>query len=70
MSGPANRIAKLKSIQRLLEEPELTIKEPNNIRWLSLRNAVEAVYCCYSSLLATLSCLADENMSTAQGLLK
>lgn len=70
MSGSANRTARRKSIQQLFDEPELTIKEPHSVRWLGLKNAVEAVYESYSSLLATLSNFASEKMATAEGLLK
>lgn len=40
MKGSSNRIIKLKAIQELLEEPELTIKQPHEICWLGLVNAV------------------------------
>lgn len=69
MSGSANRVYKFKKMQSLLDEPELTIKEPYSIRWLGLRNAVEAVYESYGALLATLSEMASSN-STAKGLYK
>ena len=59
MSGSSNRTATLKKVQTLLEDPELTVKEPYNIRWLGLKNAVEAVYCCYVSVLVTLSKFAE-----------
>lgn len=70
MSGSANRTTRLKNIQQLFGEPELTIKEPHSVRWLGLKNAVEAVYESYSSVLATLSNFATEKMATAEGLLK
>lgn len=70
MSGSSNRTSKLQNIQKLFGEPELTIKEPHSIRWLGLKNAVEAVYESYSSVLATLSNYAAEKNSTALGLHK
>ena len=69
MSGSANRVYRLKQMQALLDEPELTIKEPYSIRWLGLRNAVEAVYESYGALLAALCEMASSN-STAKGLYK
>lgn len=56
-------------MQELLDEPKLSVKEPYSIRWLGLKNAVEAIYDSYGALLATLSSLSDEN-STAKGLYK
>ncbi|XP_060599857.1 uncharacterized protein LOC132753412 [Ruditapes philippinarum] len=56
-------------MQGLLDEPKLSVKEPYSIRWLGLKNAVEAVYESYGAILATLSSMADEN-STAKGLYK
>ena len=69
MSGSANKIYKFKKMQTLLDEPELTIKEPYSVRWIGLRNAVEAVYESYGALLATLSEMVTSN-STAKGLYK
>lgn len=70
MSVSANRTSKLKHIQQLFGETELTIKQPHSVRWLGLKNAVEAVYGSYSSVLATLSNFAVEKNATAEGLLK
>ena len=58
MVSSGNRVYTLKKMQELLEEPEITIKEPHSIRWLGLKRAVEAVYESYESLLATLSKMA------------
>ena len=69
MSASANRCYELKNMQKLLDEPELTIKEPFLIRWLGLKRAVEAVYESYGAVLATLSSKASEN-ATAKGLYK
>lgn len=70
MSGSSNRTTTLSKIQILLNEPELTIKEPHSIRWLGLLKAVEAVYWSYGSVLATLSKYAEEKQPAAHGLYK
>ena len=54
----------------MLEEPELSMKEPHSIRWLGLKEAVEAVYESYASVLSTLSKFAAEKHSAAKGLYK
>lgn len=63
------RINTLKAMQDLLNEPEISIKEPHSIRWLGLKRSVEVVYDCFGSLLATLTNLATAN-PTAKGLFK
>ena len=70
MSGSSTQTVKLTKIQTMLQEPNLTIKEPHSIRWLGLRNAVEAVYESYGSAVATLSFFAAEKNATASGLSK
>lgn len=70
ISASANRVHALKEIQSLLHEPELSIKDPHNVRWLGLKNAVEAVFESYSSILATLSKFASEKSAVAKGLYK
>ncbi|KAH3747096.1 hypothetical protein DPMN_181518 [Dreissena polymorpha] len=57
-------------MQKGLDEPEITLKEPHSIRWLRLQNAVEAVYFSYLSSFSTLSCFAEEGNAIANGLLK
>ena len=69
MSNSSLRVEKLKNIQALLAEPDLTIKEPHGIRCLGLKKAVEAVYESYNSVLATLSSFA-ESCSVSKGILK
>ncbi|XP_060590455.1 zinc finger protein 862-like isoform X1 [Ruditapes philippinarum] len=69
MSASTLRINKLKAVQDILNEPEISIKEPHSIRWLGLKKAVEAVYDCYGALLVTLSSFACDN-PTAKGLHK
>lgn len=66
-STSAVRNSKLKEIQTVFEDSELKIKEPHQVRWLSLRDAVKAVYKCYPSVVACVSELAESN-STAKAL--
>lgn len=70
ISSSSNRTQTLKTIQKVLQEPELSIKEPYSIRWLGLKNAVEAVYESYSSVLATLARFTEEKNASAKGLYK
>lgn len=70
MSGSSLRTTCFKKVQAILEEPELSVKEPHSIRWLGLRNAVDAVFACYASVLATLAKFAEEKNSVAKGLHK
>ena len=70
MSSSPARVYALKQIQQVLEEPELSIKEPHSIRWLGLKTAVEAVYECYASVLSVLSKFAAEKNAVAKGLYK
>lgn len=70
MSSSSARVSRLKAMQKILDEPELSIKEPHGIQWLGLRNAMEAVYESYGSVLATLSSFAAEKNAQASGLLK
>lgn len=57
-------------MQLVLNESEISVKEPYAVRWMGLRNAVQAVHDCYPSILATLSALAADKNSTALGLHK
>lgn len=70
MSGSSLRTQTLKKIQAIFEEPEISVKEPHSIRWLGLKNAVEAVFVSYSSVMATLARFAEDKNSTAKGLHK
>lgn len=70
VSGSSIRTQRLRSIQQLLQEPELSMKEPYSIRWLGLRNAVLAVFEAFESVLATLSSFASEKNPVAKGLFK
>ena len=60
-SSSATRAAKLQSVQEVLEDPVLKIKEPHHIRWLSMKNAVSAVYKTYPSVINTLAELGETN---------
>lgn len=44
MSNSSKRVERLKDLQAVLGEPELSIKETNSIRWLGLKSTVEAVF--------------------------
>ena len=50
ISASGNRTYALKQMQTLLDEPELSVKEPYSIRWLGLKRAVEAAHACYGSV--------------------
>ena len=47
MSSSILRVERLKEIQTVLGEPYLSVKEPHIIRWLGLKNVVDAVYAIY-----------------------
>ena len=69
MIASSVRTLALKKIQQLLQEPDLSIKEPYSIRCLGLRNALHAVES-YASVLATLSKFTAEKNVVAKGLYK
>ena len=50
MSSSSLRVERLKEIEAVLGEPDLSIKEPHSIRWLGLKNDVDVVYASYSSI--------------------
>ena len=54
------RQAALKEIQSIYEDPILKFKEPKSVRWLSHRNAVNAVRRCLISLIFSLEREASE----------
>ena len=54
------RQAALKEIQSIYEDPILKFKEPKSVRWLSHRNAVNAVCRCLISLIFSLEREASE----------
>lgn len=57
-------------IWEILEEPEISIKQPHPIRRLELRKAVHAVFVSYSSVLATIEKFVEDTKRTAKGLHK
>ena len=67
MSASHNQTSAVKKIQNLLNEPELTFKDPHSIRWLGLRNVVEAVYEGYGSVLTIFSKFAGQRDAAAKG---
>ena len=50
-SQSGNRKCELEQIQKILEEPVLSIKECHEIRWLAFYEAVKAVHFCWASLV-------------------
>ena len=75
-STPANcfllifcRYNKLREIQKALESP-VALKQPHSVRWLSLDQAVQAVYKCWSALVGSLGEDAVNRNPTADGLAK
>ena len=55
ISDSPKRIAKIKLVSQLLEEPELTVKESHTVRWLSYYNALQTVFRSLDSLLTYLT---------------
>ena len=53
----------------MLQDPQLKIKEPHSIRWLSLKIAVETVFKTYPSVVVALAEIGQSNL-TASGLHK
>lgn len=49
MSGLSNRIEKLCKIQKTLEKPELTVKEPHSLGWIRLKRSI---YTCKLNIIA------------------
>lgn len=70
MSSSSVRNSTLHEIQQVLDEPNLTIKEPHSVRWMGLKNAVSAVFMCYGAVLSTLSHFAAEGLPVAKNLYK
>ena len=66
VSHSSVRMELLHEVLRILETPEIQLKRPQHIRWLSLLDAVEALCRVYESIL---TCLCqDQNDSVASGL--
>ncbi|MEW8545721.1 MAG: hypothetical protein AB2693_19540 [Candidatus Thiodiazotropha sp.] len=51
VAGSGVRTNKLEAMQDVINEPNLKLKDPINICWLSLENAVKTVHRCYSSVV-------------------
>ena len=65
----AQRYNKLREIYNLLEDEELIcLKQPHAVRWLSLHQAVEAIYKCWPALTMALGQEAATGNATAKGL--
>lgn len=73
-SNSAVRYNKLREIQNIIELKPVTLKAAAPTRWLSLHNAVDAIYKCWSALVDCLEHQAaeknDENSTKAKGYLK
>lgn len=61
----ANRTSLLSEMQGIYNDPVLKMKEPHEIRWLSVYDSVEAVFRSYPSLVATFKSLSSN--ATASG---
>jgi hypothetical protein len=60
----------LRTLKNVLEEPDLSDKEPHSVRWHGLQNAVRAVCESYRSILAALSNYSAEKNAVAKGVYK
>ena len=73
VSGSGIRTYKLEAMQEIMEEPQLKLKDPINIRWLAMENAVTTVHKCYGAIVAYLQSNEGKNTvgdNVAEGLLK
>ncbi|XP_053400529.1 zinc finger protein 862-like [Mercenaria mercenaria] len=73
VNGSGIRTYKLEEMQSVMEEPNLKLKDPINIRWLAMENAVRTVHKCYGSIVTYLQ--SNEGKNTvgdviAEGLLR
>ena len=59
-SASANRQAKLEAMYEVLGDPAVKLKSNTDIRWLSLNNAIQAIYRTYRSVVETLNEEAQE----------
>ena len=65
------RYNNLRAIYDILEnEKFVTLKQPHPVRWLSLDQAVSAIFQCWPALVIALSREANNGNSTANGLLR
>lgn len=58
--GSPKRAARIKAVQKLLEDPVLTYKELHSIRWLSYYNALQTVHRTIDSLLTYLTDMSQD----------
>lgn len=73
VTGSGVRTYKLESMQQIMEEPHLKLKDPISIRWLSMENAVKVIHRCYGSIVAYLQSNEGKNTvgdNVAEGLLR
>ena len=73
VSGSGIRTYKLEAMQEIMNEPQLRLKDPINIRWLAMENAVKTIHKCYGSVVAYLESNEGKNTigdNIAEGLLK
>ena len=73
VTGSGVRTFKLESMQDVMDEPNLKLKDPISIRWLAMENAVKTIHKCYGSIVMYLQ--SNEGKNTvgdciAEGLLK
>ena len=73
VSGSGVRVKKLESMQAIMEEPQLKLKDPISVRWLAMESAVSTVHKCYGAIVSYLQ--SNEGKNTvgdviADGLLK
>ncbi len=57
------RILELQELQRIFDDPQVTMKEVHEIRWFSFFNALQAVYKSYKSLVAYFKQHADKQQA-------
>ena len=73
VSGSGVCVKKLESMQAIMEEPQLKLKDPISVRWLAMESAVSTVHKCYGAIVSYLQ--SNEGKNTvgdviADGLLK
>lgn len=73
VNGSGVRTNKLEQMQSIMNEPHLKLKDPINIRWLAMEDAVQTVHKCYTSIVMYLQSNDGKNSVgdvVADGLLK
>lgn len=69
-SRSASKTRALKDIQKIVDDPQLKVKDIFEIRWLSLGDAVHTLRRCYTSLRTSLEQDATDGDDTAYGLVR